>query len=89
MNFEQFTEQSRAQGYEEVSVRDWPALEQVATHTHPFAASVFVARGEVWLTVGQETRHLQSGDRFTIEKGVEHAERYGSEGATFWSARRS
>ena len=88
MNFEQFSEQLRAQGYGEVSVREWPPLEQVATHSHPFSASVLVARGELWLTVGQETRHLKSGDRFTVDKGVEHSERYGSEGATFWSARR-
>ena len=47
-----------------------------------------VTRGEVWLGVGSESRHLHAGDTFELAHGVAHAERYGSEGATFWVARR-
>jgi hypothetical protein len=43
----------------------------------------------MWLTVGEDTRHLLAGDTFTLDREVPHAERYGTEGATFWVARRN
>lgn len=43
----------------------------------------------MWLTVGDDVRHLLPGDPFTLDAGVAHAERYGSEGATYWVARRN
>ena len=89
MKLEQFTEQSLAQGYAEVLVREWEPLVQNTTHTHPFASRVRVVRGEFWLTVGEQIRHFQAGEEFTLDKAVEHSERYGSEGTTFWVARRS
>ena len=59
----------------------------VDTHTHPFRAQALVVQGEFWLTVGDQVRHLQVGDTFELDAEVPHAERYGSEGATFWVAR--
>jgi hypothetical protein len=47
------------------------------THTHPFALKARVVRGEMWLTVGDDTRHLQAGDDFNWNAAAEHAERYG------------
>ena len=41
----------------------------------------------MWLTVGDSTRHLRSGDRFELDAQVLHSERYGPEGATYWVAR--
>ena len=43
----------------------------------------------MWLTVDTQTRHLRPGDRFDLAHDVPHAERYGSEGATYWVARRN
>ena len=57
-------------------------------HTHPFDVKAVVVRGEVWLTVQHETRHLRPGDRFELDRGVLHTERYGGDGATYWVARR-
>jgi len=54
-----------------------------------FDADALVVQGEMWLTVNDVARHLQSGDSFALDAGVVHAERYGSEGATFWVARRN
>ena len=59
------------------------------THRHPFAAKALVVQGEMWLTVGDRTRHLRPGDTFELEPDVPHTERYGSEGATYWVARRN
>jgi quercetin dioxygenase-like cupin family protein len=42
----------------------------------------------MWLTIGEQTRHLSPGDRFQIACNEPHAERYGPQGATFWVARR-
>jgi quercetin dioxygenase-like cupin family protein len=57
-------------------------------HGHPFAVKALVVRGEMWLTVGDDTRHLRAGDTFELGREVLHAERYGSEGASYWVARR-
>ena len=84
-----FTAGARAEGFDEVLERDWPALAELPTHTHPFAAKALVVRGEMWLTVGAETRHLLPGDSFALERNVPHAERYGEAGATYWVARRN
>lgn len=86
--FDEFEATARATGFDEVLVREWAPDTVVDTHTHPFDVSALVIRGEMWLTVGPQTRHLQPGDRFTLDRDEPHAERYGPAGATFWAARR-
>ncbi len=87
--FEAFRQQRLTEGFDEVLEREWTPLTVLDTHTHPFAASALVARGEMWLTVGEHTRHLLAGDTFELDAHVPHAERYGAEGAAYWVARRS
>ena len=89
LTFPEFEADARAQGFDEVLVREWPPLTTLDSHTHPFAVKALVTRGDVWLSVGEGTRHLQAGHRFELEREVAHAERYGSDGATFWVARRN
>ena len=84
---ESFTRQAHAEGFDEVLVREWPADLVLDTHTHPFGVSVYVARGEYWLTLGDQIQHLQAGDSFRLERDVAHAEYYGPQGATVWVAR--
>lgn len=86
--FPEFEADALQQGYDEVLVREWPPGAVLDTHTHPFAVKALVTRGEMWLTVGHAVRHLQPGDRFEVGREEPHAERYGSDGATFWAARR-
>ena len=88
-SFEQFKTTQLAQGFDEVLERPWAPGTVVGTHSHPFSVSALVVQGELWLTVGDDTRHLQAGDNFTLGHGVPHAERYGAEGAVFWVARRN
>ena len=87
--FESYQAAALAKGYDEVLERSWPADLQIDTHTHPFALKARVIRGEMWLTVGETTRHLQVGDEFTLAHAVPHAERYGPGGARYWVARRN
>lgn len=85
-SFEDFAQDARAGGFDEVLERTWPADAVLELHTHAFALKALVVRGEMWLTVGADTRHLVSGDRFELNRDVPHAERYGPEGATYWVA---
>jgi hypothetical protein len=87
-SFNDFAAEAKAQGFDEVAERHWDPRVVLDTHTHPFAVSALLVRGEMWLTVGGETRHLRAGDTFELERDVPHAERYGVDGATYWAARR-
>jgi hypothetical protein len=84
----EFERSAKALGYTEVIARDWQPGLVVAEHSHPFDARALVVAGEMWLTVAGETQHLGVGDRFELQHGTPHSERYGEEGATYWVARR-
>lgn len=87
ITLESFTAQSLDEGFDEIIVREWDANLKLDTHTHPFDVSAHVARGEYWLTVGSEVKHLKAGDFFRLARNVPHAELYGPEGASVWVAR--
>ena len=88
--FQQFEADARACGFvDEVIERHWQPDTVLADHVHPFAASALVVQGEMWLTVGAQTRHLLAGDTFELPRDLPHAERYGPNGATYWVARRN
>lgn len=78
-----------ARGFTTVLTREWAPHTVVESHSHPFDASALVVNGELWLTLGDATRHLCRGDTFEIPAGTEHAERYGPEGAVYWVGRRA
>lgn len=84
---ETFTAQSMDEGFDEILVREWAADLKLDTHTHPFDVSAYVKRGEYWLTVGEKVTHLKAGDYLRLARNIEHAELYGTEGATVWVAR--
>jgi quercetin dioxygenase-like cupin family protein len=88
-SFESFRARSLKAGADEVLERRWDPGQIVGTHTHPFDADALVTEGEMWLTVGGETRHLRPGDTFSLPNGTPHAEKYGGDGATYWVARRN
>jgi mannose-6-phosphate isomerase-like protein (cupin superfamily) len=87
--FAEFKTQALAEGFDEVLERNWPADTVLDSHTHPFAAKALLVRGEMWLTIGDKTQHLQAGDCFELDQEVPHSERYGNAGATYWVARRN
>lgn len=89
VTFAEFEAEALAQGFDAVLERRWEPGTVLETHTHPFDAKALVVRGEMWLTVGNDTRHLKAGDTFALDRDVPHAERYGGDGATYWVARRS
>ena len=82
-----FTAQCLEEGFDEIIVREWDANLKLDTHTHPFDVSAYVVRGEYWLTVGEDIKHLKAGDYFRLARDVSHAELYGPQGATVWVGR--
>ena len=88
-DFAVFESQALAAGYDEALVRPWAPNAVIEHHAHPFDADAVVTEGEMWLTCGDETRHLRPGDTFQLPHGTPHAERYGPEGAVYWVARRN
>lgn len=87
-SFEVFEREARTDGFDEVTQRDWRPDTVLPEHTHPFDAYAMVVQGEMWLSCGGNTRHITPGGTFNLPKGTPHAERYGSEGARYWVARR-
>jgi quercetin dioxygenase-like cupin family protein len=85
---EEFTKIALEKGFDTVAVREWDANSVAELHTHEFAVQVLVTKGEMWLTRNDQTQHLRVGDTFTMEPETPHAERYGSEGTTYWAARK-
>ena len=88
-NFDAFKADALAAGFDEVLERHWAADTVVDLHSHAFDAEAVVTQGEMWLTRDGVTQHLTIGDTFTLPREVPHSERYGSQGATFWVARRN
>ncbi|MFM2068453.1 MAG: hypothetical protein RLZZ584_3362 [Pseudomonadota bacterium] len=88
-SFEAFQARALAEGYDEALERVWAPDTIVAQHTHPFRAKATLVAGEMWLTVGDATRHLGVGEGFELDALVPHAERYGAQGATYWVARKA
>ena len=89
MNFDTFKSEAQEAGFDQVLERVWPPSTVLPTHTHPFAVRALVVAGEMWLTVGDDVRHLRPGDAFELERDEPHAERYGEKGASYWVARRN
>ena len=88
ISFEEYQSARLAEGFDEVTERVWSPGVVAELHTHPFSVRARLVQGEMWLTVGDETRHLRAGDSFELEREVPHSERYGAAGATYWAARK-
>ena len=88
-SFSEFEADAKAQGFDEVIERRWSPGLVLQPHVHAFALDALVVQGEMWLTVGADTQHLQAGQAFELGRNIEHSERYGAEGAVVWVARRN
>ena len=87
-SFAEFEAAARAEGFDEVLVREWRPDQVIDTHVHPFAVKALVVAGEFRLVESEHTRLIRAGEAFELARDVPHAEHYGPEGATFWVARR-
>ena len=89
LSLEQFKAVMLAAGYDQVTERVWEPHTKLEEHAHPFEANAIVVQGEVILGIkGSEPRRLTVGDTFHVLANTPHTEVYGSEGATYWVARK-
>ena len=88
-SFDAFTTDAHAAGFDETLVREYSPHQVVGMHSHAFDVEAVVTSGEMWLTHGGSTRHVKAGGTFELGRDTPHEERYGSEGATLWVARRN
>lgn len=89
-SFDDFRARMLAAGHDEVLVRPWAPGTVVDVHTHPFEAEALVVEGEMWLAIGNRPmQHLRPGDTFHLAADEPHCERYGTNGATYWVARKA
>jgi hypothetical protein len=87
-DFETYRADALAKGYDEVLERRWAPGIATGTHSHPFDVAAVLVHGEMWLEQGPIAVHLVPGSGFELKANVPHSERYGPEGALFFSARR-
>lgn len=87
--FEAFKTRKLSEHYDEVLVREWAPSFANEPHEHPFDTDAIVVKGEFWLTMNGQTTHHKAGDDFAVVHGQTHSEKYGSEGAVFWAARKN
>ena len=83
-----FNEQLKAEGYDEVLTRIFPAHASLAPHTHPFGAKVLVLEGEITLGRNGALTTYGPGDIYAVDIGCEHSEQYGPAGATLLAGRK-
>jgi mannose-6-phosphate isomerase-like protein (cupin superfamily) len=49
-----------------------PAPEPDPPHSHPHEQITYVAKGELYLFIGNEKHHLEEGDIFAVPSGMPH-----------------
>ena len=86
--FETFKSASLSEGFDQVAERTWAPGVVNGLHIHPFSVKAQMVHGDMWLTVAGKVRHLRAGDSFELAFEEPHAERFGTEGASYWSARK-
>jgi quercetin dioxygenase-like cupin family protein len=75
-------------GFTEVLVRDLPAGQVLADHSHAWDARLLVLAGDMVLTLPDGPSTLTVGQWCEVPMGERHAEHYGSAGTTLLIGRR-
>ena len=88
MELQDFSDQLKQDGFNElVSVTREPNG-FLDTHTHPFEAKALVVRGELRLRVGDAEQVYRVGDVFHLTANEPHLEWYGAHGVDYVVGRR-
>ena len=88
MNEEQFEQDARAQGYDDIRSVAFEPNSTKPPHQHDFSAFVLVLEGELEIGTNDNTRLYQPGETCTMAAGTMHSERAGANGAVALVARR-
>lgn len=88
MEAAQFKAQLEREGYQEISTAEMRPSETRPAHAHDFDVAALVLDGEITLTCGDVTKTYRTGDSFTMEAGLPHAEAVGPDGFRYMVGRR-
>jgi len=77
-----FETELRAEGFDEIAVRERAETPTNDMHTHPFDARILVLEGSFGLTIEGEEMVLHGpGDTFSVPEGTRHQETFPAGGA--------
>ena len=89
ISLDQFRELMLAAGYAHVTERSWEPNTKRDARAHTYDANAIVISGEMILGIkGSEPKKLVTGDTFNIAANTPHSEEYGTNGTTYWVARK-
>ncbi|MBS0548950.1 MAG: cupin domain-containing protein [Proteobacteria bacterium] len=80
MDRKTFEDELKRDGYD-VATSTTPGAKVNPEHSHPFDVRAMVLKGAVTLTTGGTTTTYKPGEIFSMERGCQHFESYGPEGA--------
>jgi quercetin dioxygenase-like cupin family protein len=87
MDRQSFEEALKRDGYE-VNTSTTPGAKTNPVHSHPFDVRAMVLEGALTLACDGKVETYKPGQVFTMQRGCEHAESYGPEGAITLVGRR-
>jgi len=89
MDEQTFRDTAARDGYAEPVIVEWDADTFNDSHTHDFAARIFVLAGEMTVVCEDgDTRTCRTGDSNELAAEVRHSERIGPDGVRFLVARK-
>jgi len=80
MDRQSFEEALKRDGYE-VTTNTTVGEKQNPVHSHPYDVRAMVIDGALTLSCDGKVQTFKPGETFTMERGCQHAESYGPEGA--------
>jgi quercetin dioxygenase-like cupin family protein len=88
VHIEEFTEQLRRSGFDQIVLVEREPLGRLDSHSHPFQSRALVVEGEITLIVDGQEMLYRAGDIFQLERGQLHIERYGGDGVRYLVGRK-
>lgn len=88
MTRNEFEEVARNEGYHELIEASFKPLSKREIHSHDKVSFVYVLEGEFILNTVDGSPSYRSGETCVVEKGIDHAEGAGPEGASILVARK-
>ncbi len=92
MTEDDYRAEAATKAYQEPVAKTWEADRFNESHTHDYALFLLITEGQMTLEVesetGAETSTCAPGESIEVPAHVVHTERAGTEGVTFWVARK-
>lgn len=88
MTEQEFREQLRSEGFDQLVLVERAPAGMLDRHRHPFEAKALVLQGSIEIDCAGERRTYAAGEVFHLPREAEHVERYGPQGVRYLVGRR-